>query len=152
MACIAIRVRRSKDECVGAHVARSARRGHVRPLQRPARRAVIELAGRPQHGVVAGRALRGRETGRDVIRYCSAERLRAQPSGLVAAVAIRVRRREGVVVPHVAVGAGHHFPGWRHLVRARQRPARGAVIECRRGPRDGVMACRAVRCRKRRPG
>ena len=48
MATIAIRVRRSKAECVGAHVARSARRGHVRSLQRPPRRAVIELAIRPQ--------------------------------------------------------------------------------------------------------
>jgi len=70
----------------------------------------------------------------------------------VAAVAICVRRREGVVVPHVAVGAGHHFPRRRHLVRARQGPARGAVIEDRRVPGDGVMARRAVRCRKRRSG
>ena len=74
VAAVAIRVRRSKAECVGAHVARSARRGYVRPLQGPARRAVIELAGRPQQRVVAGRALRGRETGRDVIRYRSTER------------------------------------------------------------------------------
>jgi len=57
MASIAIRVRRSKGECVGAHVARSAGRGHVRSLQRPARGAVIELAIRPQQRVVAGRAL-----------------------------------------------------------------------------------------------
>ena len=87
-----------------------------------------------------------------MIRHRPTHRRGALPSRLVAAETICVCRRKGVVVPHVAVGAGHHFPGWRHLVRARQRPARGAVIECRRGPRDGVMACRAVRCRKRRPG
>jgi len=57
MASIAIRVRRSKSECVGAYVARSAGRGHVRSLQRPARSAVIELPIRPQQRVVAGRAL-----------------------------------------------------------------------------------------------
>ena len=57
VAAVAIRVRRSKGECVGAQVARSAGRGHVRSLQRPARGAVIEPAIRPQQRVVAGRAL-----------------------------------------------------------------------------------------------
>ncbi len=57
VAAIAIRVRRSKAKWVGAQVARSAGRGHVRTLQRPARGAVIELASRPEHSVVAGRAL-----------------------------------------------------------------------------------------------
>ena len=47
------------------------------------------------------------ETGRDVVRYHSTERRRALPSRLVAAVAVRVRYREGVVVPYVAVRAGH---------------------------------------------
>ena len=89
---------------------------------------------------MARRALRGREARRDVIRYHSAERRGALPSDLVAAVAIRVRRREGVVVAHVAVGAGHDFTGGRILVRARQRPARGAVIEDRCIPGDGVVA------------
>ena len=88
------------------------------------------------------------ETGRDVVRYHSTERRRALPSRLVAAVAVRVRYREGVVVPYVAVGAGRHFPSPRHLVRARQGPARGAVIEGCRGPGDRAMACRAVRRRK----
>jgi len=59
----------------------------------------------------------------------STHRRGALPSGDVAAVAIRVRRREGEVVAHVAVGAGHDFPGRRHLVRARQRPARGSVVK-----------------------
>jgi len=101
---------------------------------------------------VAGRALRGREARRDVIRYHSTERRGALPSDLVAAVAIRVRRREGVVVAHVAVGAGHDFTGRRHLVRTRQRPARGAVIKGCGGPGDRVVARRAVRCRIRRSG
>jgi len=48
VAAVAIRVRRSKSECVGTHVARSAGCGYVCTLQRPARRAVIELAIRPQ--------------------------------------------------------------------------------------------------------
>ncbi len=85
-----------------------------------------------------------------MIRYRSTERLRAQPSSLVAAVAVRFRRREGVVVAHVAVGAGHDFPRRRHLVRARQRPARGAVIKGCGGPGNGAVARRAVRGRKGR--
>jgi len=101
---------------------------------------------------VAGRALRGREARRDVIRYHSAERRGALPSDLVAAIAIRVRRREGVVVAHVAVGASHDFTGRRHLVRTCQRPARGAVIKGCGGPGDSVVARRAVRCSIRRSG
>jgi len=92
------------------------------------------------------------ETGRDVVRYHSTERRRALPSRHVAAVAVRVRYREGVVVPYVAVRAGHHLSCRRHLVRARQGPACRAVIEGRRGPRDRAMACRAVRRCKRRSG
>ena len=42
-----------------------------------------------------------------MVRYRSTERLRAQPGSLVAAVAIRVRHREGVVVGLVAVGTGN---------------------------------------------
>jgi len=83
---------------------------------------------------VARRALRGRKARRDVIRYRSTHRRRALPSDCVAAVAIRVRRRESVVVADVAVGAGHDFTGRRHLMRARQRPARGAVVKGRASP------------------
>jgi hypothetical protein len=57
VAAVAIRVRDCKTEWIGTHVARSAGGGHVRTLQRPARRAVIELASRPEHRIVAGRAL-----------------------------------------------------------------------------------------------
>ncbi len=98
---------------------------------------------------MARRALRGREARRDVIRYRSTQRRRTLPSRLMAAVAVRVRHRKGVVVPHVAVRASHHLPRRRHLVRARQGPACRAVIEGRRGPGDRAMACRAVRRRKR---
>ncbi len=69
-----------------------------------------------------------------MIWYHSTHRRGALPSGDVAAVAIRVRRREGVVVAHVAVGAGHDFTHRRHLVRARQRPARGGVVKGCSGP------------------
>ena len=101
---------------------------------------------------MARRALRGREARRDVIRYRPTERRRALPSRLVTAVAIRVRHREGVIAAHVAVGAGHDFPGRRHLVRARQRPARGAMVKGCGGPGDGVVASRAVRGGIRRSG
>jgi len=63
----------------------------------------------------------------------------------VAAVAIRVCCGEGVIVPHVAIGAGHNFARRLQLVRAGQRPAGCAVIEDRRVPRDGVMASGAIR-------
>jgi len=101
---------------------------------------------------MASGANRRWETGRDVVRNGSTERRGALPSRLVAAVAVRVRYREGVVVPYVAVRTGRHLPCRRHLVRARQGPARRAVVEGRRGPGDGVMACRAVRRRKWRSG
>ena len=101
---------------------------------------------------MARRALGGREARRDVIRYCSTERRGALPSRLVAAVAVRVRYRKGVVAAYVAVRAGRHFPRRRHLMRARQGPARGAVVEGRRGPGDRAMACRAVGRRKWRSG
>ena len=121
----------------------------MRALKRPARRAVVELAVRPKQCVVARRALRRREARRDVVWHRSAERLCAHPCRLVAAVAIRVRRREGVVVSRVAIGASHDFPGRLQLVRACQRPAGGAVIKDRRGPRYGVVAGGAVRCCER---
>jgi hypothetical protein len=120
----------------------------VGALQRPTCRAVIEFAVRPEQRVVAGRALRGREACRDVIRYRSTQCLGAHPSRLVASVAIRICGGEGVIVRNVAIRAGHHFSGWRKLVGARQRPSGGAVIEYRGSPGDRVMAGRTVRGRK----
>ncbi len=87
-----------------------------------------------------------------MIRNVPAERCGALPGRHVAAVAIRVRCRESIVVPHVAIGAGHDFSRRCHLVRTRQRPARRAVIEGRSIPSDRVVAGRTVRRRERRPG
>ena len=84
-----------------------------------------------------------------MIRYSPAERLRAQPSRLVATVAIGIRGGEGVVVSHVAVGTRHNFSGRGQLMRARQRPACRAVIKDSRSPCDRVVARRAVRCGER---
>ena len=144
--------RQGRQAVVVVDVARSAGRhlaavGHqrVRVRQRKARGRVVKGRIRPQNRVMAGRALRGREARRDVIWYGAAQRLRAQPGRLVAAVAVRVRGGEGVVVAHVAIGAGRDFTGGRILVRTRQRPARGAVIEGGGGPGDGTVARRAVR-------
>ena len=87
----------------------------------------------------------GGERRGDVIRHLPAKGLRAQPSRLMASIAIRVRHRESVVVADVAVSAGHDFTGRRHLVRTRQRPARSAVIKGCGGPGNGAVASRAVR-------
>ena len=124
----------------------------MRVCQRKARGRVVEGRIRPQNRVMAGRALRGREACRDVIRHIAAECRSTLPSRLVAAVAIRVRCRESIVVPHVAISAGCRFARRRHLVRTHQGPARSAVVEGRGGPRDGAVTCRAVRRRKRRSG
>jgi hypothetical protein len=151
VASVAICVR-GRKRVVVVDVARRARRGHVRTLQRPPRRAVIKFAVSPEQRVVAGRALRSRETCRNVIRHHSTECLRAHPGRLVAPVTIRICGGESVIVPDVAIRAGHHFSGRHKLVGTRQRPAGGAVIEGRCSPRDRVMAGGAVRGRKWRPG
>jgi hypothetical protein len=104
----------------------------------------------PSDGVMAGRALGRRESRGDVIRYIAAEGWRALPRGDMATVAIRVRRGEGVVVPDVAIGASHDFASRCQLMRTRQRPPGHAVVKNRRGPRNRVVACRAVRRRKGR--
>ena len=63
--------------------------------------------------------------------------------GQVAAAVAAIRRlnRQIVIPADVALGAGRHFTGRRHLVRVGQREARGAVIELSGGPcRNGVAA------------
>jgi len=92
-----------------------------------------------------------------VVRHIAAKRWRAVPSGLVAAVAVRVRGGEGIVVAHVAIGAGHNFARGRQLVRAGQRPAGHGVIEHHVCPQRRVVAGGAIgrregrsRCRVRR--
>ncbi len=54
-----------------------------------------------------------------MIWYRSPECRGALPCGDVAAVAIRVRHCEGVVVARVAVSTGRSLARWRHLVRPR---------------------------------
>lgn len=80
-----------------------------------------------------GGVLRG-----NVIRYCAAERLSAQPGRLVASVAIGVRGRKRVVVVDVARRArrGH--------VCTLQRPPRRAVIKFAVRPQQRVVAGRAL--------
>jgi len=88
-----------------------------------------------------------------VIGDVSAERRRTLPGGHVAAVAIRVRRCEVVIVSNVAIRASNDFACGLKLVRSRQSPPRGAVIKDGRGPGDGVVTRRAVgRCKGRARG
>ena len=84
-----------------------------------------------------------------MIRYSAAERLRAQPSRLVATVAVCICGSKSIVIAHMAVGTRHNFSGRRQLMRARQRPACRAVIKHSRSPCDRVVARRAVRCGER---
>ena len=88
---------------------------------------------------------RGWKSGRDVVRYVSAKRLGAQESRLVAAIAIR--RTEGVVVVHMAGGAGRRR---RRHVRSSQRKPGSAVVEICRRPTHCCMTYRTVgRCKLR---
>ena len=128
---------------------RRARRQHVRALQREACRRVVKLSIRPKNRVVARRTHGSRKPRGNVVRYAPAERGRALPGGLVASIAVRVRRGEVVVVPGMAVRASDDFPGGRQLVRTGERPAGNRVIEDHVGPQRGVVAGRAIRCRKR---
>src|ERR1700692_2613957 len=93
---------------------------------------------------MALRTERGREPCRNVVRNSAAKGRRAVPSRLVAPVAIRVRRGEGIVVADVGIGAGYHFAGRRQLVRARQRPTSRGVIEDCRSPSNSVVAGGAI--------
>ena len=113
---------------------RGARRQHVRALQREARRQVVKLSIRPKNRVVARRTHGGRKARGNVVRYAPGHLGRAQPCGLVASIAIRVRCGEVVVVPRMAVRASDYFPCRRQLVRTGERPAGSRVIENDVGP------------------
>ena len=104
----------------------------------PACGAVIERAGIPRRGVVARGAKRSREAGGDVIRHNATHGSRAEPVGLMAAVAIGVRACQRVIVVHVAGGARSA------KVRASQRPASSAVVKVGTAPACGGVASGAV--------
>lgn len=107
---------------------------------------VIECGVEPGCCGVAGVA-GGGETGSDMVRDESAEGLRAVPVRLVAAVAGGVRGCEGIIVVHMAIGAGRDrgTGRGRHLVGASERPSGGAVVKLAVGPGDGVVASGAER-------
>jgi len=92
------------------------RRNLVRVRQREPGVCVIERGIRPQNRVMTLAAQRSREARGNVVRYRPAKCWRAVPGRLMAAVAIRVRRRKGVVVAHVAIGAGIDLARRRHLM------------------------------------
>ena len=54
------------------------------------------------------------------------------------------RNRKGIVVADMALRARCDLARRGHLVRVGQREARGAVIESRVSPVDGVVAARAL--------
>ena len=110
---------------------------------------MIERSVRPTRGVVAGRALRHGEACGDVIRDAAAQSLRAVP---VLEVARGVAAVSGLDGQRVAVAdvAGHTGSGRRRHMHAGQGEARNAVIEGSEiGPRDGVVAIRAIRSGER---
>lgn len=73
--------------------------------------------------------------------------MRAVPVGLVAAVAGSVRGGEGIIVVHMAVGAGgdRGTGRGRHLVCAGERPSGSAVVKLAVGPGDRVVTGGAER-------
>ena len=125
---------------------------HMRTLERKARRAVIKPSVGPKNRVVARRTHGGREPCGNVVWHTSPDRRRALPRRLMAPIAVRVCGSEGVVVTDMAIGAGHDFACRRQLVRTRQRPAGRGMIENCRGPRNGVVAGRAIGHSKWRSG
>jgi len=159
VAPVAIRVRSRKGVIVvdvavraGIHLAR--RRHLVRTRQRPAGAGVVEGRRQERHCVVTVRAIRRR-----IRRACC--RVHRIVGTLPAAPVVRIQVALGVpavgrlglqvvIAVDVAVGTGIHLARRRQLVRIGQREARGGVVEGRRQKRDGIVAVRAIRRRKRR--
>ena len=143
VAAVAIRVRRGKcvvvvDVAVGAGVYLAGRCQLVRARQRPAGRGVVKRGIGPRNRIVTGRTVGRRESrARSGVRRV----IRGLPGGEVAAGVAAIRRLNGqcVVAADMALRASRNLAGGRHLVRIRQREARGAVIKLAVGPdRDGV--------------
>jgi len=131
----------SRVQCViVTDVAGSAGRGRRRSMragQRETGGAVVERSGVPTFGGMASRAIRRRKSrpGGRVYRGGGLLPSRQMASGVAAVVR---RYRQSVVVVDMARSAGHVG------VPVGQQEARGAVIEDRRGPGNGVVASRAV--------
>ena len=79
-----------------------------RAVVRDRKIGVIECGAQPTGGRVAGVA-RLRVASRDVIRHRAAERLRAEPCGLVASITGCVRRSQAEIVADVAIRAGRNL-------------------------------------------
>ena len=115
-----------------------AGRGGVRSDKRESRGAVVERSAVPADCRVASGAVGGRKrrSGRRVHRI-----VRLLPGSQVAAGVSTIVRLNGqrIVTADVALRASRDFAGGSHLVRIRQREARGAVIKLAVGPHgDGV--------------
>jgi len=127
----------------------AGRRNLVRIRQWETGIGVVERRIRPRRRIVAGCTDRSRKARGDVVRHGPAKRRRAVPGCLVAAITIRVRGRERVVVAYVAIRAGYHFARRRQLVRTRQSPAGHGVIKHDVRPQCRVVAGAAIGRRKR---
>ena len=68
----------------------------------------------------------------------------------MAAVTIRVRGGEIIVVVNVTVGARVYLAGGGQLMRTKQWPTRGRMVEYYVGPQRRVVAVRTIGCSKRR--
>jgi len=121
-------------------VAGSAGRGRrrsVRASQSETGGAVVERSGVPTLRGMASRAIRRRKS-RPRCRVDRGRRLLPSRQMASGVPALRRRNRQSVIVVDMARSAGHVG------VPVGQQEARRAVIEDRRGPRNGVMASRAV--------
>ena len=95
-----------RQRVVVAHMAQVAGRRKMRARKRKAGGSMIKRSVGPCCCVVTGRTLRRRVVQGHVVRYRTAERLRAVVVGRVAAVAIGVGACEVVVVSDMARDAG----------------------------------------------
>ena len=95
-----------RQRVVVAHMAQVAGGRKMRARKRKARGSMIKRSVGPCCCVVTGRTLRRRVVQGDVVRYRTAERLRAVPVRRVAAVAVGVGACEVVVVADMARDAG----------------------------------------------
>ena len=133
------------DVAIGAGRDLAGRGELVRTRERPAGGAVIKRGVGPGDRIVAGRTVGRRESrARSRVRRI----IRGLPGGEVAAGVAAIRRLNAqcVVAADVTLRASRHFTGRSHLVRIRQREARGAVIKLAVGPNGDGVAGGAGRC------